>query len=120
MNFSDVVVQILDARNPLLFRCEDLEKYVNEVDPEKINVLLLNKSDFLTEEQRRIWANYFDDVGIKIAFFSAKDAALEELKESDEEKAADTISEVKTFYYHIYLFDIIINLSEHLEHNYTI
>ncbi|XP_014271759.1 large subunit GTPase 1 homolog [Halyomorpha halys] len=90
---SDVVVQILDGRNPLLFRCEDLEKYVNEVDTEKINVLLLNKSDFLTEEQRRIWARYFDDVGIKIAFFSAKDAALEEVKESDETKDAETTCE---------------------------
>ncbi|KAG7230696.1 hypothetical protein INR49_019503 [Caranx melampygus] len=28
---SDVVVQIVDARNPLLFRCPDLESYVNEV-----------------------------------------------------------------------------------------
>ena len=28
---SDVVVQIVDARNPLLFRCRDLEGYVKEV-----------------------------------------------------------------------------------------
>ena len=28
---SDLVVQIVDARNPLLFRCEDLENYVKEV-----------------------------------------------------------------------------------------
>ena len=32
---SDLVVQIVDARNPLLFRSEDLEKYVKEVDPEE-------------------------------------------------------------------------------------
>lgn len=32
---SDLVVQIVDARNPLLFRSEDLEKYVKEVDPRK-------------------------------------------------------------------------------------
>lgn len=49
---SDVVVQILDARNPLLFRCLDLEAYVKEVDERKTNVLLLNKADFLTEFQR--------------------------------------------------------------------
>lgn len=28
---SDVIVQIVDARNPLLFRCPDLEVYVKEV-----------------------------------------------------------------------------------------
>ena len=52
MLFSDVVVQIADARNPLLFRCEDLEAYVEEVDPTKINMILLNKADYLTEDQR--------------------------------------------------------------------
>jgi len=32
---SDIVVQIVDARNPLLFRSIDLENYVKEVDPKK-------------------------------------------------------------------------------------
>lgn len=52
--FSDVVVQIVDARNPLLFRCEDLESYVRELSPDnkKLNVILVNKSDLLTDEQR--------------------------------------------------------------------
>ena len=50
---SDLIVQIVDARNPLLFRTEDLEKYVLEVDPEKRNLLLVNKADLMTLEQRR-------------------------------------------------------------------
>lgn len=74
---SDVLVQILDARNPLLFRCEDLEDYVKEVDPHKLNLLLLNKADFLTEEQRAVWVEYFNKQHIRIAFFSA---VLEEEK----------------------------------------
>jgi len=49
---SDVVIQVVDARNPLLFRCEDLETYVKEVSQCKINLLLINKSDFLTHDQR--------------------------------------------------------------------
>ncbi len=49
---SDVVVQIVDARNPLLFRCTDLEKYVKEVDKNKKNILLINKADLLTMKQR--------------------------------------------------------------------
>jgi len=49
---SDVIVQIVDSRDPLMFRCEDLEAYVKEVDKSKVNVILINKSDFLTEMQR--------------------------------------------------------------------
>ena len=61
---SDLVVQIVDARNPLLFRCEDLESYVKEVDPKKNNLLLVNKADMMTLEQRQIWAEYFTKSGI--------------------------------------------------------
>ncbi|KAK2716726.1 hypothetical protein QYM36_007016 [Artemia franciscana] len=68
---SDVIVQILDARNPLLFRCEDLENYIKDVSQHKNSMLLLNKSDFLTEKQRRIWAQYFSDAGILVVFYSA-------------------------------------------------
>ncbi|XP_076038583.1 nucleostemin 3 isoform X2 [Oratosquilla oratoria] len=68
---SDVVVQIVDARNPLLFRCEDLESYVQEVNPNKDNLLLVNKADFLSEEQRKNWARYFQKKGIQATFFSA-------------------------------------------------
>lgn len=70
--YSDVVVQIVDARNPLLFRCEDLEIYVKEVDKRKQNVILCNKSDFLTSKQRETWTAYFTSIGVNVAFFSAK------------------------------------------------
>ncbi|XP_076294747.1 nucleostemin 3 [Lasioglossum baleicum] len=83
---SDVVVQIVDARNPLLFRCEDLESYVKEVDARKLNLLLINKADFLTEEQRKEWAKYFSDINVRVAFFSATLAA-------EEQKTCETIEE---------------------------
>ena len=79
---SDLVVQIVDARNPLLFRCEDLEKYVQEVGSKKRNLLLVNKADMMTEEQRQIWASYFAEKGIHYRFFSAQLA-----KEQNEEEA---------------------------------
>ncbi|XP_074627251.1 large subunit GTPase 1 homolog [Acropora palmata] len=69
---SDVIVQIVDARNPLLFRCEDLEKYVTEVDANKCNLVLINKADFLTAEQRHCWARYFKERELPVAFWSAK------------------------------------------------
>ncbi|XP_023675700.2 large subunit GTPase 1 homolog [Paramormyrops kingsleyae] len=86
---SDVVVQIIDARNPLLFRCPDLENYVKEVSENKINMLLLNKADLLTSEQRKAWAKYFQDEGVRAVFWSAvkENARLE--KEEKGEKPED-------------------------------
>ncbi|XP_055374947.1 large subunit GTPase 1 homolog isoform X2 [Condylostylus longicornis] len=80
---SDVILQIVDARNPLMFRNEDLEKYVKEVDNNKMNIILINKSDFLTKEQRESWATYFDSIGLKAAFFSATAATESQNKELD-------------------------------------
>ncbi|KAM7013186.1 large subunit GTPase 1 homolog [Tautogolabrus adspersus] len=68
---SDVVVQIVDARNPLLFRCPDLELYVKEVSEHKVNMLLVNKADLLTREQRRAWARHFQKEGCRAVFWSA-------------------------------------------------
>ena len=68
---SDLIVQIVDARNPLLFRSEDLEKYVKEVDPKKNNLLLVNKADMMTLIQREAWADYFEHAKINYTFFSA-------------------------------------------------
>ncbi|XP_055077104.1 large subunit GTPase 1 homolog [Periophthalmus magnuspinnatus] len=68
---SDVVVQIVDARNPLLFRCPDLESYVKEASKDKVNMLLINKADLLTRKQRKVWARYFEQEGLKAVFWSA-------------------------------------------------
>ena len=70
---SDLIVQIIDARNPLMFYCEDIHSYTKEISDGKENVLLLNKSDYLTEQQRKYWADYFGRQGIKALFFSALD-----------------------------------------------
>src|ERR1700734_2665659 len=59
---SHLVVQIVDARNPLRFRCEDLEAYVQDVEGaegeqgtgknKRRCLLLINKADLLTAAQR--------------------------------------------------------------------
>ncbi|MBW0504236.1 hypothetical protein O181_043951 [Austropuccinia psidii MF-1] len=106
---SQLIVQIVDARNPLRFRCEDLEKYVqelsnqqsnNQTDPNspiiyrKTNLLLINKADLLTENQRSLWAEYFDSQNIRFAFFSAARAvalqADQELEESNFQFSTDS------------------------------
>jgi len=68
---SDVVVTIVDARNPMFFRNPDLEIYVKEVDENKHILLLVNKADLLTKEQRAEWAEYFTAHDIKYMYFSA-------------------------------------------------
>ncbi|KAL0274917.1 UNVERIFIED_CONTAM: hypothetical protein PYX00_002938 [Menopon gallinae] len=88
---SDVVIQIVDARNPLMFRCTDLEKYVKEVDENKENVLLINKADFLSEEQRQAWADYFTKENVKVVFYSAI-ASEDDEPETDVDKQIERIS----------------------------
>lgn len=56
---SDMIVMIVDARNPLLFHCSDVPRYVTEVGQgRKKNLLLINKADMLGARQRyERWAN---------------------------------------------------------------
>jgi large subunit GTPase 1 len=60
---SDVIVQIVDARNPLLFRCPDLDQYVKEVDTRKRCVLMINKADYLSRHARKEWVKYLKSQG---------------------------------------------------------
>jgi large subunit GTPase 1 len=76
---SDLVVTVVDARNPLFYRCCDLEAYVQEIDIHKRTMLLVNKADLLPVHIRQKWAKYFHSQGILYLFWSAKaaSAALE-------------------------------------------
>ncbi|KAL2825625.1 hypothetical protein BDW59DRAFT_146093 [Aspergillus cavernicola] len=89
---SDIVVQIVDARSPLLFRSEDLEAYVKELGSEKRNLLLVNKADMLTEKQREAWADYFDKNQIDFRFFSAQLAKERNEARDNESEGEDTES----------------------------
>ncbi|CAG2214601.1 LSG1 [Mytilus edulis] len=90
---SDIVVQIVDARNPLLFYCEDVAAYVQEVNPEKVNFLLVNKADLLTPEQRQMWCDYFNARNIKLAFWSALAETERQKEEIDEDSSDDNNSD---------------------------
>ena len=81
---SAVVLQIVDARNPLFYLSEDLRTYaIDELG--KPMLMLVNKSDFLTERQRKLWSEYFTERGIDHLFFSAVD----EQKKIDEAVAVE-------------------------------
>ncbi|KAK9062691.1 hypothetical protein SSX86_019880 [Deinandra increscens subsp. villosa] len=74
---SDLLVMVVDARDPLFYRCPDLEAYAREVDEHKRTLLLINKADLLPYSVRLKWAEYFQLHGILYVFWSAKAATAE-------------------------------------------
>ncbi|KAJ2603081.1 hypothetical protein GGF40_000075 [Coemansia sp. RSA 1286] len=89
---SHLVVQIVDARNPMLFRSRDLTEYVAEIDERKRSLMLINKADMLSDSQREAWAEYFEAQGIAYLFFSAKESN-EKLEEERERDAAERLAQ---------------------------
>ncbi|KAF1329756.1 Large subunit gtpase 1, partial [Globisporangium splendens] len=77
---SDIMVQIVDARNPLFYRSKDLDAYAKEGETPRRTLLVINKSDFLDERQRTVWGDHFKSENIDFVFFSAK-IAQEEIDE---------------------------------------
>eukprot|EP00961_Rhodomonas_salina_P270637 3656711-Rhodomonas_salina.4 len=106
---SDVVVQVVDSRNPLLYRSEALDEYVKSVGAWKETVLLFNKADLLPTQVRLIWAKYLKEQGVRHYFFAAKkeielrikanrDSAIPESEEwKEEEEAAEEVEDVSGF-----------------------
>lgn len=80
--WSDLLVQIVDARDVDFYFCKDLVRFVEELGGERRMVLLANKADYLTEAQRQQWADYFKSRGVDAIFFSA----LRELKRQEKEE----------------------------------
>ena len=67
---SSIVLQIVDGRNPLFYLSEDLRKYAMD-ELGKPMLMIVNKSDYLTERQRKVWSEYFTKMGVDHLFFSA-------------------------------------------------
>ena len=63
---------MLDARDPLRYRSEDLENYASQMQPSKPSLLLLNKADLLPAPLRSAWADYFEQQHVDYVFWSAK------------------------------------------------
>lgn len=74
---SDVVIQIVDARNPLMYYCEDLKRYVTK-EMRRAHILVLNKADLLPSSMIDRWQHYFADADVDAVFFSAFNASLSE------------------------------------------
>ena len=90
---SDIVVQVVDARDPMFYRCPDLEAFVKELDAKKRTMLLLNKADLLSPELRAAWSEHFDANGIEYLWWSAKAATEETDAAAAAAKAEERIEE---------------------------
>jgi large subunit GTPase 1 len=76
---SVLLVEIVDARNPTLFMSSDLLQYI--ASSGKKHVLLINKADLLSFDQRKAWGEYLNKQGIDFIFFSAAWCQMELLEE---------------------------------------
>ncbi|WOG95018.1 hypothetical protein DCAR_0314320 [Daucus carota subsp. sativus] len=65
---SDVILEVLDARDPLGTRCADIEKMVLKAGPQKQLVLLLNKIDLVPKVSVEKWLKYFREELPAVAF----------------------------------------------------
>ncbi|GAB4820326.1 hypothetical protein N2152v2_007372 [Parachlorella kessleri] len=65
---SDVIIEVLDARDPLGCRCLDVERFVRRSDPTKKIILLLNKIDLVPREVAEKWLKYLREELPAVAF----------------------------------------------------
>ncbi|NXW47514.1 GNL3 protein, partial [Nyctiprogne leucopyga] len=68
---SDVVLEVLDARDPMGCRCPQLEQAVTCSGGDKKLVLVLNKIDLVPKENLEKWLNYLNKEFPTVAFKSA-------------------------------------------------
>ncbi|KAM6256726.1 guanine nucleotide-binding protein-like 3 [Porphyrio hochstetteri] len=68
---SDVVLEVLDARDPMGCRCPQLEQAITASGGDKKLLLVLNKIDLVPKENLEKWLNYLKKEFPTVAFKSA-------------------------------------------------
>eukprot|EP00002_Diphylleia_rotans_P023303 TRINITY_DN457_c0_g3_i1.p1 TRINITY_DN457_c0_g3~~TRINITY_DN457_c0_g3_i1.p1 ORF type:complete len:590 (-),score=173.27 TRINITY_DN457_c0_g3_i1:73-1842(-) len=68
---ADVILEVLDARDPLGCRSKDIEQYILQRDPNKRIILVLNKIDLVPKDVVEKWLKYLRNEFPTIAFKSS-------------------------------------------------
>ncbi|KAI9766611.1 MAG: GTPase required for pre-60S ribosomal subunit nuclear export and maturation [Geoglossum simile] len=68
---SDVVIHVLDARDPLGTRCRSVEKYIKEEAPHKHLIFVLNKCDLVPTSVAASWVRYLSKDYPTLAFHAS-------------------------------------------------
>ncbi|KAF6830968.1 nucleolar gtp-binding protein [Colletotrichum plurivorum] len=71
LDSSDVVIHVLDARDPLGTRCRSVEKYLREEAPHKHLIFVLNKTDLVPTTVAARWVRYFSKERPTLAMHSS-------------------------------------------------
>lgn len=92
---SDLIIQVVDGRNPLMYFTADLKKYLTEMRPTRPMLLLVNKSDLLSDYQRLEWAKHFRKLNVFFIFYSAH-LAQEDIDQNVKRPPSLTPEELET------------------------
>jgi nuclear GTP-binding protein len=65
---ADVILEIVDARDPLGTRCKEVLEIIRDTPGQKKHVLLLNKSDLIPRDNLDKWLKYFRKFGPVLPF----------------------------------------------------
>jgi nuclear GTP-binding protein len=79
---ADVIIQVLDARDPAACRCPDVERYVRAAGSDKRVVLLLNKMDLVPREAGEAWLKHLREELPTVAFKSSTQQQATGLQQS--------------------------------------
>ncbi|KAI1077683.1 nucleolar GTP-binding protein [Whalleya microplaca] len=71
LDASDVVIHVLDARDPLGTRCRSVEKYLREEAPHKHLIFVLNKTDLVPTSVAAAWVRHLSTDYPTLAFHSS-------------------------------------------------
>jgi len=71
MDSSDVVIHVLDARDPIGTRCRSVEKYLKEEAPHKHLIFVLNKCDLVPTSVAAAWVRALSKEYPTLAFHAS-------------------------------------------------
>lgn len=79
---ADVIIQVLDARDPLGSRCPQVEDMIINSGKNKKLVLLLNKIDLVPKQNVQAWLKYLRSQYPTVAFKASTQSQNEKLSQS--------------------------------------
>lgn len=68
----DVVLEVLDARDPLATRSKEIDDYMTE-NPDKKRIILLNKIDLVPKTVVSDWVSYFSKTAPTVPFRASRE-----------------------------------------------